>query len=87
LDRENVDTLYAYAAFIEEDADYVVNQLVETVLGKDRAFVTWRAQHPQPFVPPRSSRRRGRPRHRTDVAPRSGSAPHVDGPAAAASHH
>lgn len=58
LDRENVETLYAYAAFIEEDADYVVNQLVETVLAKDRDFAAWRRQQAHTFVPPRTGRRR-----------------------------
>jgi hypothetical protein len=60
LDRENADTLYAYAAFIDEDVDYVVNELIETVLKKDRAFATWRTQHTQSFVPVRTGRRRGR---------------------------
>ena len=60
LDRENVETLYAYAAFIEEDADYVVNQLVETVLAKDRDFAAWRRQQTHTFVPPRTGRRRTR---------------------------
>jgi hypothetical protein len=28
LDRENHETLYAYAAFIGEDVEYVINQLI-----------------------------------------------------------
>jgi len=42
LDRDNHETLYAYAAFVEEESDYIVNQLVETVLAKDKEFVAWR---------------------------------------------
>src|SRR5206468_11682741 len=35
LDRENTETLYAYAHFLGEPTEYVVNQLVESVLAKD----------------------------------------------------
>src|SRR3989442_15478722 len=51
LDRENHETLYAYAHFIGESAEYVLNQLLETVLAKDKEFVAWRAEHPDSFVP------------------------------------
>ena len=50
LDQENRETLHAYAAFIGEDAEYVLNQVIERVLGKDKDFVKWRAQHPESFV-------------------------------------
>jgi hypothetical protein len=43
LDRENNETLYAHAHFISESAEYVLNQLVESVLGKDKEFLAWRA--------------------------------------------
>lgn len=53
LDRENHELLYAYAAFLGEPADYVLNQLIETVLGKkDKEFLAWRTEHPESFVPP-----------------------------------
>ena len=59
LERENNETLYAYAQFIGESAEYVLNQLVETFLGKDKEFVTWRAEHPDSYVPlPVRQRRR-----------------------------
>lgn len=58
LDQANRETLYAYAAFINEDAEYVINQLIETVLAKDRDFLKWRAQHGDSFVP--RAGRRGR---------------------------
>ena len=63
LDRDNRETLHAYAAFITEDAEYVVNQLIETVLARDKEFVKWRAQHPESHVPPpspKAQRRRTR---------------------------
>jgi tryptophan 2,3-dioxygenase len=56
LDRANRETLYAYAAFLDEDVDYVMNQLIESVLERDREFATWRAQHQQSYAPPRVAR-------------------------------
>jgi hypothetical protein len=64
LDRENHETLYAYAAFVDEDSDYIVNQLVETVLAKDKEFVAWRASHSQSYAP----RRHIRTQHRSRLA-------------------
>ena len=52
LDRENHETLYAYAHFLGESAEYVLNQLVEAKLAKDKEFVAWRVEHPESFVPP-----------------------------------
>src|SRR5438094_10045725 len=57
LDRENNETLYAYAHFLGEPTDYVLNQLIEAVLGKDKEFVTWRADHPESYVPAPAGRR------------------------------
>ena len=51
LDRDNHETLYAYA-FVEE-CGYVINQLVETVLAKDKEFLVWRAAHPYSRPPQR----------------------------------
>src|SRR5207247_6010034 len=42
LYRENNELLFAYAKFIGEPTEYVVNQLVETVLAKDKDFQVWR---------------------------------------------
>jgi len=53
LDRDNHETLYAYAAFVEEEPDYVINQLVETVLAKDKEFLAWRTGHPHSHAPHR----------------------------------
>ena len=46
LKEPNRDTLVLYARFIGDTADYVLNQLIETTLAKDREFVAWRAAHP-----------------------------------------
>jgi hypothetical protein len=45
LQEPNRDTLVLYARFIGDTADYVLNQLVETMLAKDRDFLAWRAEH------------------------------------------
>jgi hypothetical protein len=45
LQEPNRDTLVLYARFIGDTADYVLNQLIETTLAKDREFVAWRAAH------------------------------------------
>lgn len=51
LERENHETLHAYATFLGEDPEYVVNQLIDDVLAKDRDFVKWRTEHRGPFAP------------------------------------
>ena len=40
LDRENNETLYAYAHFLGESTEYVLNQVIDTVLARDKEFVT-----------------------------------------------
>ena len=52
LDRENHETLYAYARFLNEATEYVLNQLIESVLAKDKEFLAWRVDHPESHVPP-----------------------------------
>ena len=54
LDRENNETLYAYAEFLGEPTEYVLNQLIESMLAKDKEFMRWRIEHPESFVPRRS---------------------------------
>lgn len=51
LDWETNETLYAYANFLGEPTEYVLNQVIDTVLGKDKDFLQWRADHPDSFVP------------------------------------
>jgi hypothetical protein len=67
LEKENNETLYAYAQFLGEPAEYVLNQLIDTVLAKDKEFVAWRTDHAQSFVPRRTPRIRKRPGARDAV--------------------
>ena len=62
LDRENYETLFAYAAFLGEPHEYVLNQLIDTVLAKDKEFLAWREAHPGSHEPHPAVRR---PRSRT----------------------
>ncbi len=74
LDEENQETLYAYATFLEESTEYVLNQLIDVVLSRDREFVRWRTDHPQSFVPRSTARPRTmarRPQPTADCASRS----------------
>ena len=66
LDRENVETLYAYAAFLAEPPEYVLNQVIETLLARDREFVAWREANPGPHTP-RPTAAKGRPRRGRDI--------------------
>ena len=52
LDRETNETLFAYAHFLGESTDYVLNEVIDTVLAKDKEFQVWRAEHTASFVPP-----------------------------------
>jgi hypothetical protein len=57
LQEPNRDALMLYARFIGDTADYVVNQLIDTTIAKDREFVAWRAEHPtEAAVQPRERR-------------------------------
>jgi len=68
LDHETNETLYAYAHFIGEPTEYVLNQLIDNVLGKDKDFQQWRATHPDSFVPRTQARRRGGSTHARGAA-------------------
>lgn len=71
LDHETNETLYAYAYFIGESTEYVLNQVIDTVLGRDKDYLQWRASHTESFVTrvagtrgsgaPASNRRRATP--------------------------
>lgn len=63
LDRENVETLFAYAAFLNEPPEYVLNQLIDTLLAKDKEFLAWREVNAGPHTP-RSPHYKARPRPR-----------------------
>jgi hypothetical protein len=60
LDRENVETLFAYAAFLSEPPEYVLNQLIDTLLARDKEFLAWRDANPGPHTP-RSPHYKARP--------------------------
>ncbi len=82
LYRENNETLFAYAKFIGEPTEYVLNQLLDTVLAKDRDFQAWREQNPGSHVPKPADHTpaRSRPRARattTPVAPAGPAAQHA----------
>jgi len=51
LDYETNETLYAYAQFIGEPTEYILNQVIDTVLARDKEFQVWRATHPGSCVP------------------------------------
>jgi len=56
LQEPNRDALVLYARFIGDAVDYVLNQLIETTLVKDRDFLAWRQEHPDEVVFPTSRR-------------------------------
>jgi hypothetical protein len=66
LQEPNRDTLVQYARFIGDTPDYILNQLIETTLAKDREFIAWRAEHADQAAPPT-----GRV---VDTAPKTGEA-------------
>jgi hypothetical protein len=57
LDRENNETLYAYAQFLGESTEYVLNQVIDTVLARDKEFVKWRESHQGSYTPRAQDRR------------------------------
>jgi hypothetical protein len=78
LDHETNETLYAYAHFLGESTEYVLNQVIDTVLAKDKDFVQWRTSHPESFVPKPTGRERRKRAHagRADT----GARPHTTEP-------
>ena len=65
LDCENNETLYAYAQFLGESTEYVLNQVIDTVLARDKEFVKWRESHRGSYVPRAQDRTR-----RKNIGPR-----------------
>jgi hypothetical protein len=55
LDVENTETLYAYARFLGESTEYVLNEVIDSVLGRDREYLAWRAEHPESCVSSRAA--------------------------------
>jgi hypothetical protein len=71
LQEPNRDALVLYARFIGDSIDYVLNQLIETTLGKDRDFLAWRQEHPHEVVMP-APRRHAAPTSAAPAARRAG---------------
>ena len=72
LDRETNETLFAYAHFLGESTDYVLNEVIDTVLAKDKEFLAWRAENSASFVPPPPASppvRRRRAKRRAEAQP------------------
>ena len=65
LDHETNETLYAYAHFLGESTEYVLNQVIDTVLAKDKDFIQWRASHTESFVPQSTGREKRKRAHPT----------------------
>jgi len=65
LDSENNETLYAYAHFLGESTEYVLNQVIDTVLARDKEFIKWRESHSGSYVTRAKQHQR-----RTSSAPR-----------------
>ena len=76
LDHETNETLYAYASFIGESTEYVLNQVIDNVLGKDKEYLQWRATHSESYVSrtqPSIAAGSNRPGRRREVQPANGS--------------
>src|SRR5262249_21604447 len=82
LDRESYETLFAYAAFLAEPPEYVLNQLIDTVLARDKEFLAWREAHPDSHAP-RPAARRSRTRARHVASPERSANEHATTPALA----
>jgi hypothetical protein len=65
LHEPNRDVLVLYDHFIGDSVDYVLNQVIETTLVKDRDFLASRQEHPDESAMP-TPRRHVRP---TSAAP------------------
>ena len=59
LQEPNRDALVLYARFIGDTTDYVLNQLIDTTIAKDREFVIWRADQPAEALMKATARHRG----------------------------
>ena len=68
LQEPNRQALFQYARFIEETPDYVLNQLIEAVLARDRDFVNWRAEQETTSGAAESSTREHDARMRNDAS-------------------
>ena len=74
LTRENHRTLADYTAFLgeEDDTDYVVNQLVESVLARDKDFIASRRVDKADLRPSAAKRERVSPPVHNSPSARNG---------------
>lgn len=79
LDHQTNETLYAYAQFLQESTEYVLNQVIDTVLARDKEFQEWRTSHPESFVPSVTGAGRGRRRTNGRAASSVGPVPLMAG--------
>ena len=77
LKEPNRDTLLLYARFIGDTVDCVLNQLIETALGRDRDFLAWRAAHTAETPGGRVTVRMGPPVERAEGSAMRGRAIHA----------
>jgi hypothetical protein len=68
LQEPNREALFQYARFIDETPDYVLNQLIEAVLARDRDFVNWRAEQETTSGAAQSSTREHDAKTRNDAS-------------------
>jgi hypothetical protein len=50
LQEPNRNALLLYARFIGDTADYVLKQLIDRTIAKDRDSLAWRTEHPHETV-------------------------------------
>jgi len=68
LKEPNRDALMLYARFIGDTPDYVLDQLIETTLEKDRDFVAWRTEHAgEAVIPSAREATRSSTRHSSET--------------------
>lgn len=73
LQEPNRDALVQYARFIDDTVDYVLNQLIDTTLRKDRDFLAWCAARPA-VSPTESTEHEARDGSRSRTDPHAGAA-------------
>ena len=52
------DLLLRYAQFLDDTVEYVLQQLIDTTMAKDRDFVAWCAEHEADPLPSPNRRRK-----------------------------
>ena len=66
LQEPNRDVLVQYARFIGDTPDYVLNQLIDSMLAKDREFMSWRLEQGAGVAPAAAGAEGGPSRNRAE---------------------